>query len=455
MASRCSSCARRFRMLWRHRYECSCCGQALCFACLGQHRCSPRAQAEAQAEVEMDYVLVGTDHDASGDGGHAGGAMANENRLKVALLPAEPVSMPTTNERVSQWLCEVPVAGLPLSGVAETEHYQPQTVTVAPSTPSTKPPDHGTSKKQQRWQQYYRDLGCPLGQGSYGRVLLVAREAEDFALKLTGELFEKDRYRNLKTHRTYRELWLAGHLSHRNVVRAVDAFYDAAQCELALVFPLKDYSLDRFMRTPYFHAADIPILMADCLRGLHYLHTFNIVHRDLKPANLLVSLPRNGQAGPPILQVADLGLARGELEQPDLTPLVVTLNYRAPELLMLTCRQYSFEIDIWSFGCIFVECLTGRPLFTLRSLETHRHSLRKVEAWLASPVAARVQLLGRAPEVLQVVQRSLLRDPKQRASAGELLELPYFACVSEPLTTTSSSSSSCCCCSAQPPLLPT
>lgn len=67
-----------------------------------------------------------------------------------------------------------------------------------------------------------------------------------------------------------------------------------------------------------------------------------------------------------ILKVADFGLARhfGTPLRP-YTPTVVTLWYRAPELL-LGAREYSSAIDMWSVGCIFAEMLTRTPLLRSR-----------------------------------------------------------------------------------------
>lgn len=67
------------------------------------------------------------------------------------------------------------------------------------------------------------------------------------------------------------------------------------------------------------------------------------------------------------LQVGDFGLAReyGSPLRP-YTPIVVTLWYRAPELL-LCCKEYSTHIDMWSVGCIFAEFITMNPLFPGKS----------------------------------------------------------------------------------------
>merc|ERR1712111_197037 len=77
-------------------------------------------------------------------------------------------------------------------------------------------------------------------------------------------------------------------------------------------------------------------------------------------SNLLLS--HNG-----ILKVGDFGLAR-EYGSPlkAYTSIVVTLWYRAPELLM-GMKQYSTHIDVWSIGCIFGELLQMEPLFPGKS----------------------------------------------------------------------------------------
>ncbi|KAG9155496.1 hypothetical protein Leryth_009913 [Lithospermum erythrorhizon] len=95
-------------------------------------------------------------------------------------------------------------------------------------------------------------------------------------------------------------------------------------------------------------------------RWSKYLHDNWVLHRDLKTSNILLN--NCGE-----LKICDFGLARqyGSPLKP-YTQLVVTLWYRAPELL-LGAKQYSTSIDMWSLGCIMAELLSKKPLFNGKS----------------------------------------------------------------------------------------
>ena len=112
-------------------------------------------------------------------------------------------------------------------------------------------------------------------------------------------------------------------------------------------------------------AGFVPWLSIDAIRWimfqlfsvLDYLHKHNIIHRDIKSANLLLTKDCD-------LKLGDFGLSRkiGNYMISEYTYRVVTLWYRSPELI-LGCRTYGPEVDIWSAGCILGELLTGITLF--------------------------------------------------------------------------------------------
>lgn len=105
-----------------------------------------------------------------------------------------------------------------------------------------------------------------------------------------------------------------------------------------------------------FLPSETKTLMLQLCSATEFLHSNWIMHRDLKTSNILLN--NRGE-----VKIADFGMARYTSNPPPrLTQLVVTLWYRAPELL-LGAEEYHFEIDIWSIGCIFAELLTREPVF--------------------------------------------------------------------------------------------
>jgi serine/threonine-protein kinase len=95
---------------------------------------------------------------------------------------------------------------------------------------------------------------------------------------------------------------------------------------------------------------------AQVARGLDALHAARILHRDVKPSNIL--LDESGDAA-----LADFGLARGH-DSTRLTgdgQLMGTPHYLAPELI--EGRAASPAGDVYAFGCVLYECLTGAPPF--------------------------------------------------------------------------------------------
>lgn len=113
--------------------------------------------------------------------------------------------------------------------------------------------------------------------------------------------------------------------------------------------------------------------MYQLLRGVDFLHSNRIVHRDLKPQNILV-------ASSGTVKLADFGLARIYEQTQTLTTVVVTLWYRAPEVLLQS--SYASPVDLWSCGCIFAELFLRKPLFCGQS-ETDQ--LSKIFEILGSP----------------------------------------------------------------------
>ncbi|KAM7537306.1 hypothetical protein Aperf_G00000064233 [Anoplocephala perfoliata] len=154
-----------------------------------------------------------------------------------------------------------------------------------------------------------------------------------------------------------REITLLLSIKHPNVVqlkevvvgRSLDSiFLSMEYCEQDLAS-----LLDNMPNS--FTEAQVKGIMLQVFKGLRYLHENFIIHRDLKVSNLLMT-----DKG--LIKIADFGLARPSNSQHPMTPKVVTLWYRAPEVL-LGDKMQTKAIDIWSAGCIMGELLLHKPLF--------------------------------------------------------------------------------------------
>ena len=153
-----------------------------------------------------------------------------------------------------------------------------------------------------------------------------------------------------------REISLLKEMNHPNIVKLKDLVHSPDK--LWLIFEYLDYDLKKYLdkKGGPLEPMQAKNFLFQMLGGIVACHSKRIIHRDLKPQNLLIDKAGN-------VKLADFGLARAYgLPIATLTHEVVTLWYRAPEIL-LGQKEYSLPVDLWSVGCIFAEMVQKRPLF--------------------------------------------------------------------------------------------
>ncbi|XP_015192734.2 cyclin-dependent kinase 11B isoform X2 [Lepisosteus oculatus] len=197
-------------------------------------------------------------------------------------------------------------------------------------------------------------------EGTYGVVYRAKDKKTDEIVALKRLKMEKEKEGFPIT--SLREINTILKAQHPNIVTVREIVVGSNMDKIYIVMNYVEHDLKSLMETMKqpFLPGEVKTLMIQLLRGVRHLHDNWILHRDLKTSNLLLS--HKG-----ILKVGDFGLAReyGSPLKP-YTPVVVTLWYRAPELL-LGAKEYSTTIDMWSVGCIFGELLTQKPLFPGKS----------------------------------------------------------------------------------------
>ncbi|XP_065316787.1 cyclin-dependent kinase 10-like isoform X2 [Gordionus sp. m RMFG-2023] len=151
--------------------------------------------------------------------------------------------------------------------------------------------------------------------------------------------------------------------SHPNIVHLSDIALGKNLDNIYLVMEYCEQDLANLldhMQKP-FTEAQVKCIILQVFSGLQFLHSKFILHRDIKVSNLLIN-----DFG--CVKIADFGLARkfGLPCLKPLTPNVVTLWYRAPELLF-GAEVQATAIDIWAAGCIFGELLLHKPMMPGKS----------------------------------------------------------------------------------------
>ena len=253
-----------------------------------------------------------------------------------------------------------------------------------------------------------------LGEGGMG----VVYKAQDLALerpvalKFLGAAFlGSDRQRE----RLLREARAAAALDHPNICPVYEIGEHDGQLFIAMAFAEGVTLKDRVAAGPLPPAEAVHIAL-QIAKALEAAHARGIVHRDVKSANVLVT-PR-GHA-----RITDFGLALmrapGAADSP--TAIQGTPAYMSPE--QITGQPLDHHTDIWSWGVVFYEMLTGRLPFQGEHVMAMANAILRTEPPPPSSLQAAVPASWD-----RVLQRALAKQPADRfASASELvavLEVP-------------------------------
>jgi serine/threonine protein kinase len=258
------------------------------------------------------------------------------------------------------------------------------------------------------------EIIAPLGAGGMGEVYRArdGRLQRDVALKVLPELLAADAER---LARFEREAQLLASLSHPNIA-IIHGVEDSSGVRALVLELVEGPTLEDRVRQGPVPLEDALRIAQQLVDALDAAHANGIVHRDLKPSN--IKLRPDGT-----VKVLDFGLAKvlepvsvpsAVAEAPTITSpaatrqgmILGTAAYMSPE--QARGQTVDRRADIWAFGCVLYEMLTGRRAFAAQEVsDTLAFVIMKEPDWTSLPA------ITPAP-IQRLLRRSLQKDSRRR-----------------------------------------
>ncbi|PWA57727.1 mitogen-activated protein kinase kinase kinase 17 [Artemisia annua] len=184
---------------------------------------------------------------------------------------------------------------------------------------------------------------------------------------------------------------------------------DKVMCNLMMEYMSQGTIIDALKRRNCgrFDEMVISSYIRQVVEGLEYIHSCGVVHCDIKGANLLVS--ENN------VKIADFGCAKWVSES---VPFSGTPMFMAPEVAR--GEEQGFAADIWALGCVLIELATNSSPWTNA---TDPVSILYKIAY-SDEIPHIPDMFSRKAK--DFIAKCLIRDPKERWSASELLKHPFL-----------------------------
>merc|ERR1719400_2868095 len=200
------------------------------------------------------------------------------------------------------------------------------------------------------------------------------------------------------------EITLHQTLSHPYVVKLYNYFEDSNFVFIILELCKRRSLMELHKRRKAITEPETRYFMNQILLGVKYLHDAKIIHRDLKLGNIFLNDNME-------IKLGDFGLAtKVDYDGERKRTLCGTPNYIAPEVLQK--KGHSFEVDIWSLGCILYTLLVGKPPFETQTLKDTYTRIKNNEYHIPQKVG---------PLARKMIFKLLQSDPAKRPTIDDML----------------------------------
>ncbi|XP_058455798.1 serine/threonine-protein kinase polo isoform X2 [Malaya genurostris] len=206
------------------------------------------------------------------------------------------------------------------------------------------------------------------------------------------------------------EITIHRSLNHKNIVGFHSFFDDPLNIYIVLELCKKRSMMELHKRRKVITDYECRYYIHQVLTGVKYLHERHIIHRDLKLGNLFLNDDLH-------VKIGDFGLAtKIEYEGERKKTLCGTPNYIAPEIL--NKKGHSYEVDIWSIGCVMYTLLVGQPPFETKSLKDTYTKIRKCDYRIPATLRS---------SAAEMICSMLQSDPIKRPSVGQLFDYDFIS----------------------------
>ncbi|KAL3841606.1 hypothetical protein ACJMK2_019723 [Sinanodonta woodiana] len=247
-----------------------------------------------------------------------------------------------------------------------------------------------------------------LGKGGFARCyeLQDLETKEIFAGKIVSKsVLVKQHQKDKMTQ----EISIHRSVCHKHIVKFHSFFEDPDNVYILLELCRRRSLMELHKRRKAITEPETRYFVRQVILSCQYLHSNNVIHRDLKLGNLFLNDDME-------IKIGDFGLAtRVGFEGERKRTLCGTPNYIAPEVLGK--KGHSFEVDVWSLGCIVYTLLVGKPPFETSNLKDTYTRIKKNEYNIPAKVSTPARKL---------IEKLLKSDPTERPTMDALLEEEFF-----------------------------
>ena len=334
---------------------------------------------------------------------------------------------------------------------------------------------HGVTR---RVHDFFQLENCVFKEGGDGQVYRARtlKGGKPVVLKFVWGRYldDEERYDVEATKKLWREVTiLRSMVGHPNIVNLLGTYLPLQDGKFALVHAFEEADTDLALmlnRRPGGALSETVAKNAACqiAAGLSFIHLASVIHRDIKPDNILVYLDRD----PCRYVLADFGRARTMPDsapqrmskktvvskagiplhaRADQTRQMGTARYDAPEIFMpfvFDDAGYGFGIDVWAFGSVVFQMVTGQPFINATGCEDTMSAViarlgecsnacssmsRRLSAVVVlvppTPGVSSLDdaLVGRHPSLIHLLQEAFRLEPSSRTSIVDLCKSQWLS----------------------------